>query len=49
VPGFGHEYRYPSRPVRAASIGGDWALVRPFDAANVDRCARAFEHAATLG
>jgi hypothetical protein len=49
VPGFGHEYRYPSGPVRAASIGGDWALVRPFDAANVDWCARAFEHAATLG
>jgi hypothetical protein len=49
VPGFGHEYRYPSRPVRAASIGSDWALVRPFDAANVEVCARAFEHAATLG
>ena len=48
MPGFGHEYRYPSGPVRAASIGSDWALVRPFDAVNVDWCARAFAHAATL-
>jgi hypothetical protein len=49
VPGFGHEYRYPAGPVRAASIGDDWALVRPFDGGNVELCRRAFEHAATLG
>jgi hypothetical protein len=49
VPGFGREYRYPSRPLRAASIGSNWALVRPFDAANVGWCARAFEHSAALG
>jgi hypothetical protein len=48
VPGFGHEYRYPSGPVRAESIGDDWALVRPFDGINVAWCRRAFEHAATL-
>ena len=49
VPGFGHEYRYPGKPLRAASIGGDWALVRPFDEGNVALCRLAFEHAATLG
>jgi hypothetical protein len=49
VPGFGHEYRYPSGPVRAAAIGDGWALVRPFSEANVEWCRRACEHAGTLG
>ena len=48
VPGFGHEFRYPGGPVRAASIGSDWALVRPFGEGNVELCRCAFEHAATL-
>jgi hypothetical protein len=47
VPGFGREYRYPGGPVRAADIGDDWALVRPFAESNVDWCRRAFEHAET--
>jgi hypothetical protein len=46
VPGYGHEYRYPSGPVRAAEIGEGWALVRPFAPLNPAWCARAFAHAA---
>lgn len=45
VPGFGHEYRYPSSTVNAADMGDDWALVRPFGASNLPWCARAFVHA----
>jgi hypothetical protein len=48
VPRFGREYRYPSGPVRAASIGHDWALVRPFAELNVEWCRRALAHAGTL-
>jgi hypothetical protein len=48
VPGFGREYRYPAGPVRAESIGHDWALVRPFAALNVEWCRRALAHAGTL-
>ena len=44
-PGYGREYRYPSRPVRAAEIGDDWALVRPFAEPNAAWCARAFAYA----
>jgi hypothetical protein len=48
-PRFGREYRYPSGPVRAAEIGDDWALVRPYGEANGAWCVRAFAHAGTLG
>jgi hypothetical protein len=48
VPRFGREYRYPSGSVRAAEIGDDWALVRPFSDANVEWCRRACAHAETL-
>jgi hypothetical protein len=47
VQGYGSEYRYPSSTVRAADLGDDWALVRPFGEANAAWCARAFAHAAT--
>jgi hypothetical protein len=47
VPGYGREYRYPSSAVRAADLGEDWALVRPFGEINAGWCARAFAHAAT--
>jgi hypothetical protein len=47
VPGYGREYRYPSSTVRAADIGEDWALVRPFGERNAACSVRAFEHAAT--
>jgi hypothetical protein len=47
VPGYGREYRYPSSTVHAADMGDEWALVRPFGAANSAWCARAFGHAAT--
>jgi hypothetical protein len=49
VPGFGHEYRYPSGPVRADALGADWALVRPFSPLNVEWSRRALTHAETLG
>jgi hypothetical protein len=45
-PRFGREYRYPSGPVRAAEIGDEWALVRPFAETNGAWCARAFAFAA---
>ena len=48
VPGFGREYRYPAGLVRAASIGDDWALVRPFSDVNVEWCRRALAYAGTL-
>ena len=49
VPGFGHEYRYPARPVHTAAIRDGRALVRPYSEINVEWCRRAFEHAGTLG
>lgn len=45
VAGFGREYRYPSSTVRAAEIGDDWALVRPFGESNLALSARAFAYA----
>jgi hypothetical protein len=45
-PGYGREYRYPGSTVRAADIGPDWALVRPFSEGNPELCAHAFAHAA---
>jgi hypothetical protein len=47
VPGYGREYRYPSSTVRAADLGEDWALVRPYGEINASWCACAFAHAAT--
>jgi hypothetical protein len=46
-PGYGREYRYPGSTVRAADIGPDWALVRPFGDGNAELCARACAHAAS--
>jgi hypothetical protein len=48
-PRFGREYRYPSGAVRAAEIGDEWALVRPFAEANGAWCARAFSYAEAIG
>ena len=48
VPGYGHEYRYPSGPVRAQEIGDDWALLRPFAELNGAWCRRALAHAERL-
>jgi hypothetical protein len=45
-PGFGREYRYPGSTVRAADIGPDWALVRPYGDRNAERCTSAFTYAA---
>jgi hypothetical protein len=49
VEGYGREYRYPSGPVRAADIGDDWALVRPYGPSNAEWCRQALAHAESLG
>jgi hypothetical protein len=49
VERYGREYHYPSGPVRAAEIGDDWALVRPYGPSNVEWCRQALAHAEALG
>ena len=48
VPGYGAQLVYPSGTTHAADMGGDWVLLRPFDAENGRLCRRALEHARAL-